>query len=80
MTRALTTFAALLLAMLVGAACGYVHGWDDAARRLDPPVALCPNYDSAIVHPTPWQAQHGRKVRRVAVACDAGAVSYGYVR
>lgn len=46
-----------------------------------PPVALCPNYDSAIVHPTPWEAAHGRLVRTKPASCaDTTAVTFGYLR
>ncbi len=63
-----------------------VFGWVqavDAADRLAPPVALCPNYDSVRVMPTHWDAakRSHTPVRTIPSTCgDTTAVTFGYLR
>lgn len=60
----LTTRTLLLWALLalVGPMVGYRLGYDDARHDLAA-VAICPNWDSLVIHPTPWERDHGRLVR-----------------
>lgn len=34
------------------------------------PVALCPRADSILVHPTPWEAEHGRRPYTIIPKCE----------
>ena len=47
---------------LIAPVVGYKLGYDDARHDLAS-VALCPNWDSLVIHPTPWERDHGRLVR-----------------
>lgn len=76
--RRLTIATAYALSWL-GAVLGAIHLWN--ARTDYPPIAWCPNYETAIVHPTPWEAAHGRLTRTKPARCaDSIAVTFGYLR
>lgn len=58
---------ALLAVLAATFSAGFVLG--DATAHTAP-VALRPNADSVVIHPTPWEKANGRKVRTLPVCTE----------
>jgi hypothetical protein len=66
--RTRVTLLCVLATFAAGAVDGILERLDAEISQV---VALCPNYDSIVVQPTPWEKDRGRKPRVIhAPPCD----------